>query len=116
VRRRPPKLDPAHEPPARLRAFDAADWLPLVDLTEYREDDWRDIRDRRPVGPVKFPFEAWRRDQAWHLFSRARLAWQEEHGWPGGLDCIQLLQETVGMRLATFHGRNPEAGGFGRPL
>ena len=98
VRRRPPRVDPADEPPARLRAFDYADWPPLVDVSEYHEDDWRDRRNWEPVGPVKFPFEAWRRDQAWHLFSQARLAWQEEHGWPGGLDFVELLQETVQMR------------------
>ncbi len=99
VRRR---ASPADDPPARLRAFDFADWLPLVDVSEYHPDDWRDIRDGVPVGPVKFSFENWRRDQAWHLFSRARLAWQEEHGWPGGLDAVELLQQTVALRLAAL--------------
>ncbi len=43
-------MSPADEPPARLRAFDWADWLPLVDVSEYHPDDWRDVRDRVPTG------------------------------------------------------------------
>ena len=103
MRRRAPKLNPADEPPARLRSFDLADWLPLVNLAEYHEDDWRDRRNWQPVGPVKFPLEAWRRDQAWHLFIRARLDWHKEHGWPGGLDFVELLQQTVQLRRSAMH-------------
>lgn len=98
MRRRAQRIDPAHQPPARLRAFDAADWLPLVEVSDYHPDDWRDRRNWEPVGPVKFSFENWRRDQAWHLFMRARLDWFDQYGWPGGLDYISLLQETVHMR------------------
>lgn len=97
VRRRPRDRD-IPEPPARLRAYDPAGWLPLVDPTEYHENDWRDIRDRVPVGPVKFPFEAWRAHQAVTLWSRGRLDWCNEHGWPGGWDCIDVLRDTVRIR------------------
>jgi hypothetical protein len=90
-------MDPADEPPARLRAFDPADWLPLVDPSEYHEDDWRNRRDHVPYGPVKFSFENWRLNEAWNLFGRARSDWHREHGWPGGLDFIELFRETVQM-------------------
>jgi len=103
VRRRPRDRD-IPEPPARLRAYDPADWLPLVDVTEYHENDWRDIRDRVPVGPVKFPFEAWRAHEAVTLWSRARLDWCKEHGWPGDLDYVELLQETVQLRRQSTRG------------
>lgn len=98
MRRRPPRLDPADEPPARLLAFDPADWLLLVDVSEYDPDDYRGRRNHELVGPVRFSFENWHLQQAWQLFSRARMDWQEEHGWPGGLDFIELLQEEVRMR------------------
>ncbi len=69
------------EPPPRLLAFDEADWLPLVDVTEYHPDDWRNIRDHVPYGLPRMSFEDWRRDRAWHLWSSARLDWCERHGW-----------------------------------
>lgn len=90
------------EPPAKLRSYREADWLPLVDATQYREDDWRDVRDRVPVGPVTFLFEDWVRDQAWHLYCSAQLAWLDQHGWPGGLDFVQLMQQQVQRRTARF--------------
>ncbi len=90
------------EPPGRLLAFDLAEWLPLVDATEYHPDDFRNIRDRVPYGPPRMSFEDWRRDQAWHLWSSARLDWCDRHGWPGGLDWLELFQQTVQMRLRSF--------------
>jgi hypothetical protein len=83
------------EPPARLVAYDAADWLPLVDVSEYRPDDWRNIENGVPVGPVRFAFEDWRRNEAWHLWTRARHDWCQLHGWPGGLDIIDLFGQEV---------------------
>ncbi|MCZ2857832.1 hypothetical protein [Blastococcus sp. VKM Ac-2987] len=61
---------------------------------------------------MRFEFEDWRRDQAWHLFSRARSDWQEEHGWPGGLDFVELFQQTVQLRrraLRAEGGLSPTA-------
>jgi hypothetical protein len=26
------------------------------------------------------------------------LAWQHRHGWPGGLDVVELLQQSVALR------------------
>ncbi len=86
------------EPPPRLLAFDLADWLPLVDASAYHPDNFRNIRDHVPYGPPRMSFEDWRRDRAWHLWSDARLSWCERHGWPGGLDCLELLQQTVQLR------------------
>ncbi len=88
------------EPPARLLAFDLADWLPLVDASEYHPDDFRNIRDHVPYGPPRMSFEDWRRDRAWHLWSQARLDWCDRHGWPGGLDVVEVLQQTVQLRRA----------------
>jgi hypothetical protein len=109
VRRRAPAIDPAHEPPPRLLSFSLEDWLPLVDVTEYNPDDWRDIRNWEPVGPVKFLFKDWHRDQAWHLFCRARLDWCQQYGWPGGLDYIQVMQEQVRMKRGYLHERSEGA-------
>ena len=57
MRRRPRRVDPADAPPARLLAYDSADWLPLVDVDEYHPDDWRNIRDGQPYGEPRFSFE-----------------------------------------------------------
>ena len=98
MRRRPPPVDPADEPPARLRAFDPDEWQPLVDPDDYDPDDYRNRMNWEPVGPVRTSFEAWRRQQAWNLWSRARTEWHKAHGWPGGLDYVELMQETVRIR------------------
>lgn len=103
MRRRLRPLDPADEPPARLRAFDPADWMPLVDVSEYDPDDYRNRTNYEPVGPVRFPLENWCLQRAWTLFSRGRMDWHREHGWPGGLDYVELFQETVQMRRKS-HG------------
>ncbi len=88
------------EPPPRLLAFDLADWLPLVDPSGYDPDDHRNRMNHVPVGPVRFSFEDWRRQQAWNLWSQARLDWCKRYGWPGGLDVVEVLQQTVQLRRA----------------
>jgi len=98
VRRHPPPVDPADEPPARLRAFYPDEWLPLVDPDEYDPDDYRDRMNWEPVGPVRLSSADWRLNRAWRVWSRARMEWHKEHGWPGGLDYVELTQETVRMR------------------
>ncbi len=99
MRRRARQVDPADEPPARLRAYDPADWLPLVDVDEYQPDDWRNIRDGQPYGEPRVTFDNWRTDQAWHMWSKARHEWCDEHGWPGGLDVINLMQQEVRLTI-----------------
>ncbi len=65
--------------------------------------------DRKGVGgpPVygepRCTFEDWRRQQAFSMWSRARLDWCSRYGWPGGLDYVELLRETVALRLAGFN-------------
>ncbi len=94
MRRRLERSDPA-EPPARLLAFDAADWLPLVD------DDAEQWRRYGQAGALQ-PLAAWRLHEAMALWSRARLDWCREHGWPGGLDSVDLLRQAVAVRR-TMH-------------
>ncbi len=76
------------EPPARLVEFDAADWLPLVDDSEYGQ-----------AGALQ-PLAAWRLHEALTLWSQARLDWCRQHGWPGGLDSVDLLRQAVSVRRA----------------
>ena len=98
VRRRR-KADCLVQPPARLVAFDLADWLPLVDPAGYDPEDYRNRGPDGPYGPPNWTFEAWRAQQAWNAWSHARLDWLERYGWPGGLDFVELLRETVTARL-----------------
>ncbi len=72
--------------------FDAADWLPLVDDADYR--------CRYGQSVALQPLAAWRLHEALALWSRARLDWCRQHGWPGGLDSVDLLRETVAVRRA----------------
>ncbi len=75
------------EPPARLRTYDPADWLSLVDQTRYDREAPRLSR------------EDWLRQEARALWGRARLEWHDEHGgWPGGLTPIDLLREQMASR------------------
>lgn len=104
MRRRPRTVDPMHEPPTRLRAYDPADWLPLVDPDEYHPDDWRNIRDGQPYGEPRFTFADWRTDQARHMWAKARHDWCDEHGWPGGQDFIDLMRQEVRLTIEG-HGR-----------
>jgi hypothetical protein len=93
-------VDPRHEPAARLRAYDPVDWLPLVDPDGYDPDRYRNRRDGQPYGEPRVTFEDWRRQEAWGQWTRARLDWCSEHGWPGGLDVVDLLREQVRVVLA----------------
>jgi hypothetical protein len=88
------------EPPGRLLSYVEADWLPLVDPAGYDPESYRNRGPDGPYGPPNWSFEAWRGQQAWNLFSRARLNWRDQYGWPGGLDLVELLQQTVRMRQA----------------
>lgn len=95
MRRREPALI---EPPARLVAFDAAEWEALVDPAAYSPDDHRNRTDNRPVGEPHMTLEQWRLGEAITLWSRARMDWCEEHGWPGIDNKIELLRQTVWVR------------------
>ncbi len=88
------------EPPARLLEFDASDWLPLVDDSEWR---------RYGQAGALQPLAAWRLHEALTLWSQARLDWYRQHGWPGGLDFIDLLRETVAIRRAAHAQRRADA-------
>lgn len=101
MKRRVRPVDPATAPPARLVDFDPADWLPLVDPSDYHPDDWRNIRNHVPYGEPRFSFDNWRRQEAWNLWTRARYDWCEQYGWPGGLTVLDLMQEQARM---TFNG------------
>ena len=94
MRRRTDRLDRS-EPPAHLVAFDAADWLPLVDASGHADY-------RRRHGPAIAPqaLAAWRLQEALTLWSGARLDWCRDHGWPGGLDYVDLLRQTLAIRRA----------------
>jgi hypothetical protein len=85
------------EPPGRLVAYDEADWLPLVDRSEYDPADWLQVRNGQPYGEPRCKFEDWLRGQAWGLWTRARHDWCQQHGWPGGLDVIELMQHEVAL-------------------
>ncbi len=85
------------EPPARLLHFDAAEWLPLVDDSEWRRYG--------QAGPLQ-PLAAWRLHEALTLWSQARLDWCRQHGWPGGLDSVDLLRQTVAVRRAMHAQRH----------
>lgn len=90
------------EPPARLVAFDEADWLPLVDPAGYHPDDHRNRSNAQPVGPVHRTLEQWRLGEAITLWSQARTAWHAEHGWPGGLDVFDVMRESMYARRDIF--------------
>ncbi len=86
------------EPPARLVAFDPVDWLPMVDVLAYDPDHFRNRKDGVPYGE-SISLEAWREQEARLLWGRARLAWHQEHGWPGGLTAVDLLRQERAARL-----------------
>ncbi len=67
VERRVQELVP--EPPTRLLAFDLADWLPLVDLSEYDPEMYRNRRPDGPYGPPSLSREDWARQQARWTFA-----------------------------------------------
>lgn len=85
---------PDAPPPARLARFRLTDWLPEVDDAGFAEE--------RPgyVGSI----EVWRRAEAVRLWSRARLVWLAEHGWPNEGDVGTLLREALEVYKATVIG------------
>jgi hypothetical protein len=86
------------EPPARLLAFEPADWLPQVGPSDDDAEQHRNVSDGVRVGPPSVSAPAWRLQQARRLWLRARLAWCREHGWPGGLTALDLLRQEVAAR------------------
>lgn len=86
MRRRPPRMV---EPPARLRCYVEADWLQLVDL-DTDDSQWHGYSSR----------QGWRRCKAVTLWGDARRDWYLLHGWPGGLDSLDLLREQLAVRRA----------------
>ncbi len=87
------------EPPAKMLVFDPPDWLPMVDLSEYDPELYRNRGPDGPYGPPSLSREDWVRQQARLLWGRARRAWHDEHGgWPGGLSPLDLLREEVAVR------------------
>ncbi len=97
MRRRVQEVVP--EPPAKLRVFDARDWLPMVDLSEYDPEQHRNRGPDGPYGPPTISLETWREQQARLLWGRARRAWHDQHGgWPGGLTPLDLLREELAAR------------------
>ncbi len=99
MRRRQQNLLP--EPPARLLEFNPADWLPLVDATDYSAEMYRNRGVNGPYGEPSLSFENWKHQQARTLWGRARRAWHDEHGGcPGGLSPLDLLREEMALRRA----------------
>lgn len=107
MRRRAGPVDPAHEPPARLIAYDEADWLPLVDPDDYDPERYRNRGPDGPYGEPRFTFENWLRQEAWNLWTRARHDWCQQYGWPGGLTIVDLFRQEV--QLVRSRGRSRSA-------
>jgi hypothetical protein len=79
-------------PPARLVAFDPADWTPLVGEQRYNPENHR-LRSKGGAGPVTVTLAQWQHSQAYAFWTQARLDWCELKGWPGGLSVVDLLRE-----------------------
>ena len=88
------------DPPARLLVYAAADWLALVDVAAYDPDRLRSTSGGVPYGEPSRTLEQWTGDQAWTFWLGARLAWHKEHGWPGRLGHLDLLQDSLAAKRA----------------
>ncbi len=89
----------AQELPAKLRVFDARDWLPMVDPSGYNPEMYRNRGMNGPYGEPSLSFENWKHQQARTLWGRGRRAWHDEHGgWPGGLSPLDLLRQELAAR------------------
>ena len=88
------------DPPAKLLAYAAADWLALVDVAAYDPDRFRGVTDGEPHGEPSRTLEQWTGDQAWTLWLGARLAWHKQHGWPGGLGHLDMLVDSLAAKRA----------------
>ncbi len=103
VRRRQQNRLP--EPPPRLLAFNAADWLTLVDLANYNPEMYRNRGVNGPYGEPSLSLQDWRHQQARTLWSRARRAWHDEYGgWPGGVSPLDLLRDELAARRRAESG------------
>ncbi len=101
MRRRVQEVAP--EPPAKLLVFDVADWLPMVDLSEYDPEMYRNRGMNEPYGEPSLSLQDWQHQQARTLWGRARRAWHDEHGgWPGGLSPLDLLRQEVADRRSVI--------------
>ena len=101
MRRRERSEPSGLRPPPELAAYDEARWLPLVDPEGYDVDAYRQVRDRRPFGPARLSFDAWRRGEAGRLWFRERVDWYRAHGWPGGMTQLDLLREEARAKVAS---------------
>ena len=75
-------------------AYDPADWLPLVDPDEYDPLRWTNRNAQGYYGGPRTSQHDWLRQQARTLWTRARLDWCKQYGWPGGKDVLDLLRES----------------------
>jgi hypothetical protein len=96
------------EPPARLVAYDAAEWLPLVDRTGYDEERFRNYGPMGPYGEPFFAFEDWLSGEAFGLWTRARHDWCDRFGWPGDLTVLDLLRQEVHMKCGRADSRSDD--------
>lgn len=96
------------EPPARLRAFEASDWVPLVDPGGYDPEAYRNRGPDGPYGEPLMSLSQWVTQQARSLWWRERVAWCRAHGWPGGLDWVDLFRAEVAARRRPAGGGGPD--------
>ena len=96
------------EPPSRLRCYDPAEWLPLVDLDGWDPDRYRNRGPDGFHGEPYWTLDDWRHHEAHQLWKKARYAWVKLHGWPGGLSVLDMLREEVGVRRANARDRPSE--------
>jgi hypothetical protein len=92
------------EPPGHLVAFHRNDWVPLVDPAGYDPDRHRNRGPDGPYGPSWMSYDNWLEGEAQSLWTSARLQWCREHGWPGGLDVLDLLRQAVNVRRGGPNG------------
>ncbi len=71
----------------------------MVDVLAYDPDRYRNRQDGVPYGESTLSLDAWQHQEARSLWSKARLAWREEYGWPDGLTAVGLLRQERAARL-----------------
>ncbi len=73
--------------------------MPLVDPSGYDPELYRNRGLGGSYGEPTPSLPTWTAMQARALWSRARLAWHQEHGWPGELTALDLLRQERAARL-----------------